>query len=68
MTNYTHSDSSNTLLEDSNYSADAANLSSIVEPAAATYTPYDFDSGLSLTKEDKLTAAAVTYSGDSNKK
>lgn len=59
---------SNVLLEDSNYSADAANLSNIVEPHVATYTPYDFDSGLSLTKEDKLTSAAVTYSGDTNKK
>ena len=59
---------SDVLLEDNNYSADAANLSEMVEPHAATYTPYDFDSSLSLTKEDKLTSAAVTYSGDSNKK
>lgn len=61
---------SDVLLEDNNYSADAAtNLSEIVEPHAATYTPYDFNANsLSLTKEDKLTSAAVTYSGDSNKK
>lgn len=70
MTTYgTRPSASNVLLEDNNYSADAANLSSLVEPHAATYTPYDFDANsFSLTKEDKLTSAAVTYSGDTNKK
>lgn len=44
--------SANILLADDNYSSDAAQLSSIVQPFAATYTPYDFNTSLGLTKED----------------
>ena len=48
------------LLLDDNY-ATTTELSEIVKPASATYTPYDFDTTLSLTKEEKFTPA-ISYS------
>lgn len=56
----------NILLEDNNYSMDAANLSSLVQGDSASYTPYDFSSSFSLTKEDKLTPQ-ISYSGSDKK-
>lgn len=58
---------SDVLLADNNYSQDAAALSDIVEPFHASYTPYDFESGLDLVKKDSF-APAFTYTGDSDKK
>ena len=55
--------SSNVLLADNNYSMDAANLSSLVQADISSYTPYDFTSNFSLTKEDKLTPQ-ISYSGN----
>ena len=67
MTTYAIANSaSNVLLEDDNYSMNAASLSEIVQPDSATFTPYDFDGGFSLTKEDKLTPA-ISYNNSDKK-
>ena len=55
--------SANVLLADDNYSTDAAQLSSIVEPFKATYTPYEFNTNFSLTKEENFTPE-ITYAKD----
>ena len=57
--------SSADLLADDNYSMSAASLNEIVKPASDGYTPYDFNSALQLTKEDKF-MTQLTYA--SNKK
>lgn len=62
-TSYSTDPTANVLLADDNYSMDAASLSEIVNPVAASYTPYDFTSNFSLTKEDKLTPQ-ISYSGN----
>ena len=56
----------NPLLIDNNYSMDAASLSELVKGDSVGYTPFDFDIGFSLTKEDKFTSQ-ISYSGDDKK-
>lgn len=63
---YTPVASSSDLLIDDNYSPDAAALSDIVEPFHASYTPYDFESGLDLVKQNAF-APALTYTGNDKK-
>ena len=48
------------LLLDDNF-IDSVQLSEIIKPSSASYTPYDFDTTLNLTKEEKFTPA-LTYS------
>lgn len=55
--------SSENLLADDNYSMDAAQLSSIVNADLKSYTPYDFSSNFSLTKEESF-IPEITYSKD----
>ncbi len=62
----TATSSSDVLFADNNYSADAAALSDIVEPFKASYTPYDFEAGLDLVKQNSL-APAVTFTGEDKK-
>lgn len=55
--------SSDVLLADDNYSTDAAALTDITDAFHASYTPYDFESGLDLVKKDSFTPV-VSYTGD----
>lgn len=54
---------SSSLLEDDNYSMDAAALSDIVQTTDASYTPGDLEGNYGLTQEDK-SAPAITYNTD----
>lgn len=54
---------SNVLLADDNYSMDAAQLSEIVSPFEASFTPYDFNSNFSLTKEESY-IPQISYAKD----
>lgn len=54
---------SSSLLEDDNYSMDAAALSDIVQTTDASYTPGDLEVNYGLTNEDK-SAPAITYNTD----
>ena len=58
-TDYPTTAAADLLLSD-NYSVDAAQLSSILKPAATAYTPYDFTASLDLIN-DKTTAPALTF-------
>lgn len=51
---------SSPLLADDNYSMDAAQLSSIVEPTQTALTPYDYNTNFDFTKDNKM-ISAVTY-------
>jgi len=64
---HSYGSSASDLLADDNYSMDAASLSDIVEPFKASYTPYDFETGLDLVKKDSF-APALTFTGTSDKK
>lgn len=54
---------SSSLLEDENYSMDAAALSDIVQTTDASYTPGNLEVNYGLTQEDK-SAPAITYNTD----
>ena len=60
---YDDDSASNVLLADNNYSMDAAQLSSIVNADLKSYTPYDFSSNFSLTKEESF-VPEITYAKD----
>lgn len=55
--------SSDVLLADDNYSMDAAALTDITDAFKASYTPYDFETGLDLVKKDSFTPV-ISYNGD----
>ena len=59
--------SSSDLFIDDNYSTDAAQLSSLVKADLKNYTPYDFSSNFSLTKEKEEFTPQISYSGTNKK-